>query len=341
METIKNILNKILRESRKTTDFLPFAVILSLVMALAGSAIGMLVLETPLISNFLRSLVYSESMFAFMSDYALFVGIWIVILFTISAFPGNHPMFKALRYNRKGNNIKGFLIGLLMGFGANSFCVVASLISGDIKLSFYGFDFVVLLTFAIVVFIQSGAEELTDRFYLYQKLRRRYRHPAVAVLVNSLVFTLMHLGNPGFTFIAGVQIFLVGFIFSIMVYYYNNLWGAMAFHAAWNYTQNIIFGLPNSGIVSEYSIFTLEAASARNGLFYNVRFGVEGSIGACLVLGLMAAFIIYKNWKSPECNDIWAESELKAIRDRQSGDTLKNILFKEETDNDATKRENP
>lgn len=341
MEEIKNILNKILRECRKITDFLPFAIFLSLVMTLGGSAISMIVLRIPAISNFLRSLVYSESMYAFMSDYALFIGIWIIILFTITVFPGNHPMFKALGYNRKGNNLKGFLVGLLLGFGTNSFCAVASLLMGDIKLSFYGFDFVVLLAFAVVVFIQSGAEELVDRFYLYQKLRRRYRHPVVAVLVNSVVFALLHLGNPGFTFVAGVQIFLVGFIFSLMVYYYNNLWGAMAFHAAWNYTQNIIYGLPNSGIVSEYSIFTLEAASARNGLFYNVRFGVEGSIGACIVLALLAAVILYKNWKKPECNDVWAESEKKAIRRMQSDSALNNILFKEETDNDTTKRENP
>ena len=91
----------------------------------------------------------------------------------------------------------------------------------------------------------------------------------------------------------------------------------MAFHAAWNYTQNIIFGLPNSGIVSEYSIFTLEAASARNGLFYNVNFGVEGSIGATAMLFILAAVIIYINRNKHERNDIWAEEEEKAIQKRQ------------------------
>ena len=126
----------------------------------------------------------------------------------------------------------------------------------------------------------------------------------------------MHRGNPGFTFVAGLQIFFVGLVFSLMVYYYNNLWGAMAFHAAWNFTQNIIYGLPNSGIVSEYSIFTLEAASARNGFFYNVNFGVEGSIGATLILRAMAAAIIVMNWKKPERNDVWAERE-KAARQKK------------------------
>ncbi len=34
----------------------------------------------------------------------------------------------------------------------------------------------------------------------------------------------------------------------------------MGVHMAWNYTQNIIFGLPNSGIVSGFSLFKLDAA---------------------------------------------------------------------------------
>ena len=85
----------------------------------------------------------------------------------------------------------------------------------------------------------------------------------------------------------------IGIIFSLIVYYYNSLWAAMCFHTLWNYTQNIIFGLPNSGAVSEYSIFKLEAASATSGFFYDVGFGVEGSIGSTLVLAVVLAAILF------------------------------------------------
>ena len=194
---------------------------------------------------------------------------------------------------------------------------------GDIKLSYNGIDPVVLIGFMAAVFVQSGAEEITDRLYLYQKLRRRYRSPWVAVLVNSAVFMSMHLGNDGFGILAGVQIFLVGLLFSLFIYYYDALWTAMSFHMAWNYTQNIIFGLPNSGIVSEYSIFKLEAASARSGLFYNVNFGVEGSVGASLVLLLMVVYVLVKNRGRGELCDHWADQEAsgdaaRRERDRQA-----------------------
>ena len=124
------------------------------------------------------------------------------------------------------------------------------------------------------------------------------------------------MANPGFTAIAGSQIFLVGFVFSLLVYYYDSIWAAFWFHTAWNYTQNIVFGLPNSGIVSEYSIFKLEAASARNGLFYNVNFGVEGSIGSSLVLAVVIIIILVINRKKPEKKDYWEEAENKAIEER-------------------------
>ncbi|MBQ4252099.1 MAG: CPBP family intramembrane metalloprotease, partial [Erysipelotrichaceae bacterium] len=265
MDKLKSLYDKIVRPTSKITDILSVAFVISLLAIFGGSLLSLLILRIPFINRFLRSLVYSASMYEFLENYLIFFGIWIIILLNPLIFKGNRPMLKAIGYSRKGNNVTGFLMGLLLGFGTNGFCILMSLLAGDIKLSFYGFDFVVLLTFALAVFIQSGAEELADRFFLYQKLRRRYRHPVIAILGNSIIFALLHVGNPGFTLVSGLQIFLVGLVFSLMVYYYNNLWGAMAFHAAWNYTQNIIFGLPNSGIVSEYSIFRLEAASARNG----------------------------------------------------------------------------
>ena len=311
--------DKLLRKSRKLSDVFFAAAALTLIHALAGSAIGMMLVKIPVIKSFLASLVYSASMQVFLEDYLICIGIWLVIMAVVFIFPANRPMLKAIGYSRRGNNLKGFLFGIIMGFGTNGLCVLFSLLSGDIKLSFYGFDFVVLLAFAIAVLIQSGAEELADRFYLYQKLRRRYRSPLWAVLVNAVAFSLMHVGNPGFTVVAGIQIFLIAIVFSMMVYYYNNLWGAMAFHAAWNFTQNLIFGLPNSGIVSEYSIFALEAASARNGLFYNVNFGVEGSVGATVLLAVIAVVIYVINRNRPEANDVWAERERVAEEAEKEG----------------------
>jgi len=259
----------------------------------------------------------SDSIGTFLSMYLYTFGVWVAFLLFALIFKRNRPMLRALAPNRGLNNLKGILIGALLGFGTNGFCILVSWLSGDIKLSYNGINWKLLIAFLICVFIQSSSEEVTDRLYLYQKLRRRYRSPWVAILVNSIVFMAMHLANPGFTVLAGCQIFLVGVIFSLFVYYYDGIWTAFWFHTMWNFTQNIIFGLPNSGIVSEYSIFKLEAASARNGLFYNVNFGVEGSIGATLVLAVLAIVLIVINKNKPEMRDYWAEAEAEAVRERE------------------------
>ena len=166
------------------------------------------------------------------------------------------------------------------------------------------------------------------RVYAYQKLRRRYRHPLVAVIGNGVVFALMHAFNPGFTLIAASQIFLIAVIFSLLVYYYDSVWMAFAFHAGWNYSQSIIFGLPNSGIVSAYSLFNLEAASARDGLFYNVNFGVEGSIGSSIILLMVLAAIILMNRGKKEKTDLWADMEYQEEIRRQQKEAEKNKVEK-------------
>ena len=304
---MKELCEKIVRDTGRFTDMLPIAAFLSFLAVMLGSLLTMVLSKVLPFERIFDWFTGDADITDFALDYFTFFGIWILMLLLVFLFPKNRKIWNAWKYNGGGNSLKGLLIGVVLGFGANALCVLLSLLLGDIRLSFNGFDFRALLVFVVVVFVQSGAEELADRLYLYQKLRRRYKNPMVAIIGNALVFMAMHILNPGFTVIAGIQLLAVAVIFSLMVYYYDALWAAMTFHMAWNFTQNIIFGLPNSGIVSVYSIFRLEAASARNGFFYNVNFGVEGSIGAILVLIAIGVVIYLINRGKPEKNDIWKE----------------------------------
>ncbi len=308
---MREFINRITRPCRKITDNIIIATVLSLVIMVLGSILSGIMLNLTGFRTLLSNYLQNGNLEMFLSSYLEFIGIWIAVLLFTAVPKANRPMLKSFWYNRNGNNLKGIIAGILLGFGTNSFCVLMSWLSGNIKFSYYGFEPVILLMFIAAIFIQSGAEELMDRYYLYEKLRRRYASPLVAILVNSLVFMLLHIPNPGFTAKAGSQIFLIGVIFSLLVYYYDSLWAAIWFHTTWNFTQNIIFGLPNSGIVSEYSIFKLEAVTAQSGLFYDVKFGVEGSIGSSLVLLALLTAIILMNRNKPEKSDVWAQAEEK------------------------------
>lgn len=305
---MKAFIEKITRPSKKWTDQFIIAAILSVVLLIVGSSISDAVYKVTNAPSLFEKWLGSDNLAAFFSEYFMFFGIWIITFLFIVIPKNNRPMLKAWGYNREGNNIKGILAGALLGFGCNGFCVLMSVLMGDIKLSFYGFNPGMLLIFLLAVMIQSGAEEITDRLYLYQKLRRRYKSPLFAIIVNPAIFMILHVFNDGFTALAGMQIVLVGIIFSVIVYYYDSLWAAIWFHTLWNFTQNIIFGLPNSGNVSDYSIFKLEAASARSGLFYDVAFGVEGSIGSTLILAVVLAVIIFINRGKGEKRDYWSDA---------------------------------
>ena len=299
---------KHLRPCRKITDQFIIASVLSFLIVMAS--VMLLPLGRFVIEPFERILDGDFDAAMFLKDYFDFISIWIGMFLVVIIFKCNRPMLNAVKYcssrARGGNNLKGLLIGLALGFGCNGFCVLMSALLGDIYLEFSGFKPVPFIMFLICVFIQSGAEELADRWYLYQKLRRRYKAPWIAIFINSLVFMAMHLSNPGISVLGLMQILLFGLIGSMLVYYYNGLWIAMAFHTGWNFTQSILFGLPNSGIVSAYSVFRLDAASATNGLFYNVNFGVEGSLGAVVILAALAVVVFLRNRKKPEHTDVWA-----------------------------------
>lgn len=239
--------------------------------------------------------------FPFMTDteaavtaamYLSFIGIWTLTLLYLRFTKKNRPILQAVGRNAAGNNWKNLLLGTALGFGLNGICILAAWINKDISLYYDSFRPVSFVIIFIAVFVQSSAEELVCRGFLYQRLRRSYQNPAVAIIGNSLLFALLHLTNEGVTILSVLNIFIVGILFSFIVCYMDSLWCAMAMHASWNFTQNILFGLPNSGIVSPYSVFRLDTSAARDSFAYNVGFGIEGTLFADMVL-VLACICMY------------------------------------------------
>lgn len=295
MELLKE---KVWRENRSWTDIFPLTLVLGYALLFIGAILsGMLVAEKwgYLFSN-------DPDVVAFMAKYANFAGIWITILLVVVVFKGNHRMLKCIVPEKKSKIIIGLLAGLIFGFAFNSLNVIGSILLGNLKLSFSAIEIRTLIGFLVFVMIQSGAEELINRFFVYQKLRRRFKNPAVAVFGNSLLFLLMHHSNHGLNLASYLELFLWGVLFSLVILYFDNLWACIAIHTAWNFTQNIIYGLPNSGIVSKYSIFRVDAAA--DDFFFDTGFGIEGSWGAVLFITIVIAILIFK-FKGKEANDIW------------------------------------
>ena len=197
-------------------------------------------------------------------------------------------------YGRRRNGLKMLGWGLLLGFLTNFFCIACALIHGDIKLYFdcAASQILYFLFSLFCVCIQSSAEELWCRGFMYERLHERY--PLwVAVAVNGVLFGLLHIFNPGADVIPIVGIIITGLSYSLLRWYSGSIWIAMGIHTGWNFTQNYLFGLPNSGLVSEASVFHLGAANGTTTWVYDWVFGVEGGIPALFIDGLLGVTIIY------------------------------------------------
>lgn len=302
---MKTFFKKIHTESFRWYDEILIVLMLAAaMMIICGQIIGALVIAP------FNQMIEKDSTgyWEMFSMYFGFIGTWVVFMIAFLIVKKDRPILKALWTAPRGNNIKYLGIGFLIGCSLNIICAIAAILNRDISLKYDSFHLFKLLLLLVAVFIQSSAEELVCRGFIFQRLRRGYRNPLVAIIGNALLFTSMHLFNPGASVIPMMSVLVAGLLFSLMVYYMDSIWCAMAAHTAWNYTQNVILGLPNSGLVSPVSVFKLDAASAKSSFAYNVEFGLEGSILAITVMTItgLAIIIIYRKKKLLPFNP-WTE----------------------------------
>ena len=275
--------------------------VLAFALMFVGDIVGLLIVQA--IVNAAPGM--SNAMFFTLATYLIFIGMFIIM--PLYLYFGDKEVFYDLLPARRlknpvswlpegrtevglrGNNVKMFLLGLLIGGGTNALCILPAWLHGDVRFVAGDAQAGVLLIALLCVFIQSSSEEFMMRYFVLGSLRRRY--PVwLAIVFNAIYFMCLHLGNDGVTFIAMLDIAIIGVSYSIAVVYLDSLWMPMAMHTAWNFTQNYIFGLPNSGLVSETSILRLDAASAS--FFYDPVFGIEGTVISCVVDALLGVLII-------------------------------------------------
>lgn len=255
-----------------------------------GNRLGYYLLSAliPMVPSIVATAAFQSS-----ANYLTFVGILGLALLLFALIPYNRPMLKALGKQVKGNTLKMFAVGLTIGLGMNLLCAVVAIVNGDIAITFHSVRPVSLLLIFIAVLIQSAAEETVCRVYVYQRLIRFNCKPLLAAVFSSAFFTILHLMNPGITPLSVVNLFLSGLVYSAMVIYMDSLWATIAAHAAWNFCQNILLGLPNSGNVVPYSVFRLDEAAATDSFAYSASFGLEGSVTNIVISVIALGLIVW------------------------------------------------
>ena len=103
----------------------------------------------------------------------------------------------------------------------------------------------------------------------------------VALALSAALFGALHLGNPNATLVAGGAIAIEAGVMLAAIYMVTRrLWAAIGLHAAWNFTQGGVFGIPVSGFDVQGLLVPRITGSE---LLTGGDFGAEASLPAMLI----------------------------------------------------------
>ena len=147
----------------------------------------------------------------------------------------------------------------------------------------------ILLFAAACVFVQASVEEIESRAFVFGKMHGEGVPFVPALIASSFFFSYFHAANPGFGIAPFINVFLIGSLFVLSYHYFGSLWFLMAAHMIWNYMQDFIFGLPDSGRPAAVSF--LNTTVLGSSFFYDKDFGIEGS-GMAAVMSILGCLLI-------------------------------------------------
>lgn len=204
---------------------------------------------------------------------------------------------------------KEYLKGLGLGFLMFSAAVVLCIITGSLRIEGISAGFApgIFLLFVLGFVIQGMAEEVLCRGYFLVSFGRRHSMWA-AVLINSILFAALHLGNSGVSPLAILNLTLFGIFASVYFIKRGSIWGIGALHSVWNLAQGNFYGVRVSGIVTNCSVFVSTPVEGR-GLINGGAFGLEGGAAVTVVL-LAGTFLLLRSRSVYENQAGMAETEL-------------------------------
>jgi membrane protease YdiL (CAAX protease family) len=176
------------------------------------------------------------------------------------------------------NTIIGFLIGAAIMFAFAFLTFSAGFV--DFKFQGITLDFLWGFIFYLLV---AATEEIIFRGYVLANLRDRYSSRN-ALIVSSVLFGLIHLGNDHLTVVGFATISLSGLLMGMVTIHTNTISTAIGLHWSWNFIQGNVLGLPVSGL-NESGVYIPHRLATE--IITGGDFGAEGSVVALTLVVLI------------------------------------------------------
>ena len=210
--------------------------------------------------------------------------------------------FENLPYKALGAAFtKGWLrhltVGIAIGGATLSLAVLITLIFGgeSFELNLSGGMAAIASSLAVsfVIFAAGAAwEEAFFRGYILQTFSRSGL-AWLAILLTSLFFGAVHLGNPNANLISTVNTILAGIWFSVAYLKTRDLWFVWGIHLMWNWMQGSFFGIEVSGLTNITTTPLLKEIDSGPSWLTGQTYGIEGGVACTIALIISTIIICY------------------------------------------------
>lgn len=208
---------------------------------------------------------------------------------------------------RKKGALPEYLVGMIVGAVIFSAAVGICLVTGALEFEgiceniAWGYIGLYFLGFLV----QGMSEEVIFRGYFTVSLSRRIPI-AVAVGISSVGFACAHLGNPGISVLAFVNLTLFGVFAAVYMLKRGNIWGVCAIHSLWNFVQGNFYGIKVSGLEDMDTVLKMNSVESMT-LLNGGDFGLEGGLAVTIVL-VIGIFVMLCT-KTKKCELIAEQAE--------------------------------
>lgn len=253
---------------------IPYMIVVAIFQLLAGKLTGVNWDDVERVKSPLQQLTVTSFSFA---------GTLLILWFFMKHI--DKERFIELGFQTK-NRLKDFGIGLAAGLVLISFGYGILIYFDEIIFLKVNFNLKELLISILLFTVVAFLEETIYRGYILKNLMHSYPK-YFALILSSILFSLVHGFNPNASLFSLLNIFVAGLFLGGTYIYTKNLWFPIALHLSWNLFQSL-FGFNVSG-QTFYSL--IEFKLNGNTLLNGGNFGFEGSIlslitGIILIVGI-------------------------------------------------------
>lgn len=260
--------------------------VLAAVFLIAGPLIAVMIAQVTGLNS--RMGWFSE-----LYQLVVFFGLTAVLLIAWVVLFERRPL-STIGFN--GHGLKRFLRGYAIGLGFLLATIGVIWVAGGYRIESGGVfaragavaALVPIGALLLGFIVQGSTEEIVFRGWLMQLIASRHG-VVVALIVNAILFGLVHAGNTEPTkelALGVVNIVLFGTFIGLYAARERSLWGVCGWHAAWNWLLGLGFGLEVSGHVLDVTPLFVDLTTTTGAPWWltGATFGPEASVVTTAIL---------------------------------------------------------